>query len=207
MASRLAFDNPPCLVYHLSLIMVINGTQKLYETGKTVFTLNDLALNWGITSRPVLLNRVNYWSKKDKLISLKRGLYALNPNYSKYEVAQKLLTPSYISLHTVLAMEGLVFQYDPSIYCVANLSRKFKVGEDAYIYKKVKDDILYNKAGILDKGGYFIASKERAFLDQLYLVSNYYFDNLDDLDWDKVFQILPIYGIANLEKVVRSYAK
>ena len=104
-------------------------------------------------------------------------------------------------------MEGLVFQYDPAIYCVANLSRKFKVGENAYIYKKVKDAVLYNRAGILDKGGYFIASKERAFLDQLYLVSNYYFDNLDDLDWDKVFQILPIYGIANLEKVVRDYAK
>ncbi len=187
--------------------MVINSTQKLYANGNTVFTLNDLALLWGIDNRAVLLNKVNYWSKNDKLVKLRRGLYATTPNYSKYEVAQKLLTPSYISLHTVLAMEGLVFQYDPAIYCVANLSRKFKVGENAYIYKKVKDVVLYNRAGILDKGGYFIASKERAFLDQLYLVSNYYFDNVDDLDWDKVFQILPIYGTANLEKVVRNYAK
>ncbi|PIS22075.1 hypothetical protein COT50_03975 [candidate division WWE3 bacterium CG08_land_8_20_14_0_20_41_10] len=187
--------------------MVINSAQKLYETGKIVFTLNDLALIWGVGSRAILLNKVNYWSRKGKLISLKRGLYALNSSYSKYEVAQKLLTPSYISLHTVLGMEGLVFQYDSAIYSVSNLSRKFKVGEDAYIYKKVKDEILYNKAGILDRGSYLIASKERAFLDQLYLVPKYYFDNLDDMDWDKVFQILPIYGVANLEKVVKNYAK
>jgi len=187
--------------------MITNSTQKLYESGKTVFTVNDLALTWGLDNRRVLINKIGYWSKKGKLLKVRKGLYALNSNYSKYEVAQKVLTPSYISLHTVLFMEGLIFQYDSAIYSVSNLSRKFKVGEDEYVYKKIKDEVLYNKTGISDKGGYFIASKERAFLDQLYLVSNFYFDNLETLDRDKVRQIASIYNVDNFVGVVDRYFK
>lgn len=201
----------PCnfygLVYNIYLVMSINSTQELFASGKTVFTLNELALVWGVNNRATLLKKVNRWSKNGKLLKIRRGLYATTPDYSKYEVAQKILAPSYISLHTVLFMESVIFQHDPAIYSVSNLSRKFKVGEDAYYYQKIKDEVLYNKTGLLDKGGYWIACKERAFLDQLYLVPKYYFDNTEDMDWEKVFQILPIYGVTSLEKVVKNYAK
>ena len=41
---------------------------------------------------------------------------------------------------------------------------------------------------------YVIASKERAFLDMLYLYKEYHFDNLESINWEKVAEILPIYG-------------
>lgn len=28
----------------------------------------------------------------------------------------------------------------------------------------------------------------------IYIFKDYYFDNLDPIDWDKVYEILPIYG-------------
>ncbi len=41
---------------------------------------------------------------------------------------------------------------------------------------------------------YSIASPERAFLDILYRTKQYHFDNLEPLDWVKVYELLPIYG-------------
>ena len=37
------------------------------------------------------------------------------------------------------------------------------------------------------------------------LFEDYHFDNLDSLDWDKVFEILPIYHNKRMEKKVREY--
>ena len=61
-------------------------------------------------------------------------------------------------------------------------------------FKKIKNSVLTNKTGIEIKDGYFIASPERAFLDVIYLNKDYHFDNLSGLDWNKIFDILPIYG-------------
>jgi len=57
--------------------------------------------------------------------------------------------------------------------------------------------------GIAQKENYFIATRERAFLDALYLYKNYYFDNLDVLDEKKVFEILKIYQNKTLEQRAR----
>ncbi|MFA5421154.1 MAG: hypothetical protein WC280_04010, partial [Patescibacteria group bacterium] len=50
-----------------------------------------------------------------------------------------------------------------------------------------------------------IATKERAFLDRIYISKDYYFDYLDILNWDKVFEILPIYRNKRVDKKVQEY--
>jgi hypothetical protein len=62
---------------------------------------------------------------------------------------------------------------------------------------------LTNNIGLEYKGTYWIATKERAFLDTLYLNKNYYFDNISVLDKEKIFEILPIYKSKSLEKKVK----
>jgi hypothetical protein len=47
--------------------------------------------------------------------------------------------------------------------------------------------------GILHKKGITIASIERAICDRLYLTPWYYFDNLRNISWTKVFEIAEIY--------------
>ena len=54
--------------------------------------------------------------------------------------------------------------------------------------------------GIEHKQGCAIASYERAVLDTLYLNKDYHFDNLSGLNWDKAFEIVPIYDNKRMKK-------
>ena len=54
-------------------------------------------------------------------------------------------------------------------------------------------------------GEYAIATKERAYLDTIYRSKKYYFDNPAPLNWDKVFEILPIYNNKKMAKTVQKY--
>ena len=72
---------------------------------------------------------------------------------------------------------------------------------------KIKSLILTDQIGIEAKDNYYIASPERAFLDVIYLNKDYHFDNLSVLNWDKVFNILPIYKNKRMVKKVNEYFK
>ena len=71
----------------------------------------------------------------------------------------------------------------------------------------MKDYVLSNTIGVEQNGNVAMATKERAFLDRIYVSNDYHFDNLDALDWDKVFEILPIYNNKRMEKKVNNYFK
>jgi len=74
-------------------------------------------------------------------------------------------------------------------------------------YRKLKDEVLLNKKGIVDKGTYFEASRERAFLDMLYLYPEYYFDNLRSIDWDKCEELVLVYKKKALITSLKEYKK
>ena len=60
--------------------------------------------------------------------------------------------------------------------------------------------------GIESRGNYHIASPERAFLDIIYRNKDYHFDNLSALNWEKVYELLPIYGgNKRMAKMVKMY--
>ena len=71
----------------------------------------------------------------------------------------------------------------------------------------MKDYVLSNISGIDHEKGIAVATKERAFLDRIYVSKDYHFDNLNALDWNKVFEILPIYHNKKMEKRVNGYFK
>lgn len=138
---------------------------------------------------------------------MRKGFYAKDKNYDRYELATKIYTPSYISFETVLAAAGIIFQYYSAVFVATYQTKNIMCDNQEYIYKKLKDTILVNTTGVEDKGTYFIASPERAFLDLLYLNKNYYVDNLSSLNFDKVLFILPIYQNKRMEKVVHERFK
>ena len=72
-------------------------------------------------------------------------------------------------------------------------------------FVKMKDYVLSNTLGIENGDGYARATKERAYLDRIYVSKKYYIDNTSPLDWDKVFEILPIYHNKRMEKTVKNY--
>ena len=173
---------------------------------KTVFSFKDIALLWGDSGNAARV-RVNYYVKNKDIYRIRQGFYAKDKNYDKLELATKIYTPSYISFETVLIKAGIIFQLYGQIFVASYLTRTITADHQRYSYKKIKDSVLTNNVGIERKEYYSIATPERAFLDIVYLNKNYHFDNLFDIDWNKVFEILPIYSNKQMEKNVKKYHK
>ena len=197
--------------------MLSNGVDKkpkkgeyldiLLRSSRTIFSTKDVALLWGEEREDTVSARLNKYVKSGKLIRVRRGLYAKDKNYDKFELATKIYTPSYISFETVLAKAGIVFQFYGQIFVASYVTREVKVDDQTYAYKRIRDSILTNHAGIKAKNDYHIASPERAFLDVVYSNKDYHFDNLSPLNWERVFEILPIYENKSMEKKVKRYHK
>lgn len=177
----------------------------LLRSPKTIFSTKDAALLWGEEREQTVSGRLNKYVKAGKLVGVRRGLYAKDKNYDKFELATKIYTPSYISFETVLAKAGVIFQFYSQIFVASYITREIITDGQTYSYKRIKDSILTGPIGVEVKGNYYIASSERAFLDVVYSSRGYHFDNLSPLSWEKVFEILPIYKNKSMEKRVKKY--
>jgi len=93
----------------------------ILREGNTVFTFKDILLS-----------------------SREKGIYAKDKNYDRLELANRIYTPSYISLETVLSREGIVFQHYEQIFLVSYLTREIICDGQKYVFRKIKDTILTN---------------------------------------------------------------
>jgi len=177
----------------------------LLRSPQSVFTTKDVALLWAENNPVIISERLRKYVKVGKLSRIRRGIYAKDKKYNKYEFAIKIFRPSYVSFETVLGASGMTFQYYGNIFIASYLKREIACDGQTYSFVKIKDTILNNPKGIDQTGEYAIASKERAFLDTIYRSKKYHFDNLSPLDWDRVFDILPIYNNKKMEKTVQKY--
>jgi hypothetical protein len=106
-------------------------------------------------------------------------------------------------LEYVLQRAGVVFQYDSAVSVVSYLSRTIDIENQTLQYRKIKDDVLVNTTGILRQNNQInIATAERAFLDLLYLNARFHFDNLNQLNKELIYKILPIYHSDSMVKRV-----
>jgi hypothetical protein len=182
-----------------------NIATKLYKSTKTIFTNKDLALIWEERNSKKLNSKVAYYVKKGVLIKLSRGIYSKEKEYDPKELATSIYSPSYISFETVLREAGIIFQYYDTIFTASKWSKNLKIDGKSFTLRKMKESILYNPEGIIKKNAYSIATPERAFLDMIYIYPNYYFDNLEPLDWEKCSELVKIYSNKQLEKRLAKY--
>lgn len=176
----------------------------LYKKPQTVFTLKEISLLFPNVPYKNLKKRMSYFAQSGAIKKLRRGIYAKD-QFDPLELANKLYAPSYISLETVLQKAGVVFQYYESISAVSYLSRTVRVAGQTIVYRKIKDEVLINKQGIEKQGNVMIASKERAFLDAVFLYKDYHFDNLRPLDWAKIRELKNLYASQALSRRVNEY--
>ena len=182
-----------------------NFFKQLLKLKQTVFSFKELILRSKSKNINNLKSTINYYVKTNQLYHIRRGLYAKDKNYDRKELATKIFTPSYISFETVLLKAGIIFQYHKEIFIASYQTKTIECDGHIYNFKKLKPTILTDSIGIEIKEFYSIASPERAFLDTIYLYKQYYFDNLEPLDWEKVYEILPIYKDKTMTKRVNSY--
>ena len=175
----------------------------VYRDNRTVFRLNDIALLVGETSFQSLNKKLNYYVHTGKLKNPRRGIYT-KPEYNLEELACNIYTPSYISLEYVLQKSGIIFQYDSGITAVSYLSRSIEVTGKNFLFRKIKGEVLVNTAGINRHENHVnIASAERAFLDLMYLNTEFYCDNLNPLNRQIAYKILSIYKSKSLSERVK----
>ena len=182
---------------------------KLLHSWKTVFRKKDIENILDFKTKEALDKFVYRTKKEGFLENPFYGIYALK-NYDIFEFASKLKNKSYISLETVLKKEGVIFQYYENIFLVSDDTLEKNILWKTFKFNKIKDSILLNPLWLINKWNYIIATKERAICDRLYLSSDYYFDNLSDINFTLLSEISLIYNkkvILLVKKLIENYVK
>lgn len=180
---------------------------KLYRSNKTILTNKDLALIWGENNKNKLNAKTAYYVKQGSLIRLTRGVFAKDNNFNAKELATSLYFPSYISFETVLREAGIIFQHYDTVFVASQWPKTITINKYAITFRKLKDAVLFNPSGIINKDNYSIATPERAFLDMIYLFPNYYFDNLKSINWELCDELVKTYNNKQLIKRFDKYKK
>ena len=147
----------------------IKPIQALLTSGTTVFTTDDLRQLWPSPTDNALKLKITYYVRTRQIIRLTQGIYALDAEYNPLELAQKLQTPSYISLDTALRKMGIIQQYSTEITCIGMYPRTYDVDGKHIRYHQMTTTLLSYPLGIEQTATYAIALPERALVDALYL--------------------------------------
>ncbi len=167
---------------------------------KLFFTIEDVAesFNIKIASSRVLCYR---YVKKGIFLRLKKDLYILaykweNLSWEDFFILSNYLqVPSYISFMTALSFYEVSTQIQRNFFESASLKRSlsFNVKGVIFNFYKLKRDYYFD---FFKKENFFIATKEKAFVDSVYLYSlgRYKLDfsslDLDKLDKKRIKNIL-----------------
>lgn len=174
-----------------------NKVSLLLKSPENLFHSQDLALLWSIDNRNTLYTLIKRYVQKGILIRIQKGFYAKVP-LEQINAAQLGLSAlhsfAYLSTESILAPAGIISQSIPWITFVSNQSKKFKIGNQFYLSRQMKEEFLFNEIGIIEKDGIKQATLERAAADLLYYCSTYHFDAPRLINWPKVKEIQKIVG-------------
>lgn len=155
----------------LDLIYVQN---RLVKNKVSIFSIKDFVRIFKVlpkTGRSFLSyhSRINGF-----FIRAKQGIYITNFNPpTKFEIANYLYKPSYISFETALSSYGIIPE---TVYQITSATPKptkeLRLQNQSYQYLKIKKKLYfgYRPTKIRDKL-VLMADKEKALLDYLYLLS------------------------------------
>jgi predicted transcriptional regulator of viral defense system len=183
---------------------------------KIYFTSDDVAETLGIKQSSALI-LCNRYVKNGLFIRLKRDMYVMSEewkNYSNinlYKISNILNVPSYISLMTALSFYEVTTQVQKNVFENISLKRSASINVKGieFNYYKIARSYYFD---FTKKDSIFIASKEKAFLDAVYLYSfgKYAFD-IDSIDMSKfdkrvIGKILKLYP-ERTQKMVRKLCR
>jgi len=179
----------------------------LQKSKHNIFTTDDLMVWLEVANRRDIIESAKDYVRRCRLFSVRKGIYSLTAEYDVNELAQKLISPSYISYYTALAIHGIIFQKYSEIHCFSPYSKTYTVNNQKFIYHKMNQEILHVQDGIINLENYTIATPERAICDSLNLNKTIAFDNLRNVNSEKLESISKIYNNKRLEADVKKIIK
>ena len=161
----------------------------MLKLDRKLFHSGDLAVLWGISNKNTLYTTIKRYVQKGVLIPVYKGLYSVIPisKIDPYALGVSVIHGfTYLSTETVLANNGIIFQTIYPYTFIAGLSKKTRIKDYIFLFRRMKPEYLHNMAGISNQNGVLIASPERAVADMLYFNKKYHFDSSDKIDWKRV---------------------
>lgn len=147
----------------VELIKILRGFHKPY------LTVADLEKVLGLKreSLYVVLNRL---VKSGILIRLAKNLYSsFTEAFDIEKIANELYFPSYLSFEQALSQYSILSQIPyTQTFATTRPTKKMTIAGVAIEYSHIKKDLFF---GYILKDSKYIAEKEKALLDQLYMVS------------------------------------
>ena len=165
---------------------------ELLQLDRKIYHTNDLAVLWGIGSKNTLYTTIKRYIHRGVLKPIYKGLYSTVPlqQLNPMELGRAIIHRyTYLSTESVLAQAGVITQTVYAYTFVSSLPKKTTIGSISFLFRKLKDEYLYNPAGIVNQEGFFVATTERATADMLYFNRKYYFDVPEGIDFEKVKSI------------------
>ncbi len=167
------------------------------------FSSRDVAEVLGIKPSYALVLCARY-VEKGLFIRLKKDLYALKESWQEnslkdfYRISNILQVPSYISLMTALSFYEITTQVQRGFFesvCIKR-TRRFEIEDITFNFYKLKRELYFD---FIKQEEFFIATKEKAFLDTVYLYSfgKYAFD-IDSIDVSKL-------DLKSVNKLIKIY--
>lgn len=186
----------------------------LRELGNRLyFSSQDVSDLLGIKP-PSALVLCSRYVEKGLFIRLKKDLYVLKERWQKntvqefFKLSNILQVPSYISLMTALSFYEVTTQVQRGVFesvCIKK-SARYEIEGINFNFYKLKRELYFD---FIKQDDFFIATKEKAFLDAVYLYSfgKYVFDidSIDrrKLDMERVSLLLSNYPVKTKEAVLR----
>ncbi|MEK7522111.1 MAG: hypothetical protein AAB569_00880, partial [Patescibacteria group bacterium] len=202
-----------------NMVKLVNQTifaAKIKSKKLYIFSANDIHTLFGVSAfaASALLHR---YKKQGFILQLKKGFYVF-PDALPLDVyiANKLYTPSYISLEFALAYHGVIPEIVYEITSVTTKStRRFDVKTlgKVFSYRKIKK-AAYTGYEIQKQQGlsFYIADAEKAFVDADYLrlinrqkpISRF---NKEKINPEKALRYAKLFSNAKLISIIKSTLK
>lgn len=139
-----------------------------------VFSCEDLSLFFPKEKKETIRQYLSRWKKRGLVASLRKNLYELifpSPYHiSDMVLANKIYSPSYVSLETALSHYGLIPEVSMAVTSVTSKpTRRFKNNHGLFIYRSIQPKAFCGY-GIENHQGMdvLIAEPEKALADFLY---------------------------------------
>lgn len=172
---------------------------RIATRGEVVFHASDLANLWGIPNKNTLYKTLSRYVAGGLIYRIHKGLYAVKKagDIDPLLLGVKAIhAPAYVSCESVLYQKGILNQSPQEITLVSQSSKHFSIAGMRYRSRKMRDEFLFNDAGVEIKDGVRVASLPRAVADMLYFNPRKYFDVGDSslIPMDKVKKIADAVG-------------
>lgn len=175
-----------------------------------VFTTQEFVNVFGV-SRSVAAVKLTRYKQAGYLISPRRSVYYLaNEVEDKFKIANKVYSPSYISLDSALSKYGLIPE---TVYTITSVTtkatREFTDDQTIYRYYRIKKEVF---TGYHKEGNTLWADPEKAVVDYLYFVALGKRElndrlQLDKLDKNKVSVFANLFSDKRLNTLIKTVFK